>query len=154
LFPYRCDKLETQLEIKNSKGEIVGVLINKDLNVLFRQAKTPYSTTGYEIAEDESQIKLTFSGTETIISAGDRSNNELGNLKIVGTNEITKKYQSYYNRPPAEITNGKNWVSDCNGLVQESSLPLAGPQTISSYPRRLSIELRPNLALNFYYNQR
>lgn len=131
LFPDGCTKLSNQQEVKNSNGQIIGVLEPQKEKVLFKQAKQPYSETGFVIEPSAPSVTLMSSKDETNVIALGKNGAELGRLTVLGSIELPTRFTSF-NRPAVDILSGGNLTSDCNGLttpLQGSNPPSAKPKT-------------------------
>lgn len=131
LFPYRCRSLKTRVEVKNKKGEVVGILEPSSKYAVFKPAKMPFQSLGYTLDERLGQIRVEENGDQTQVTvlkvtSANALSQELGTLTIKGETTLPTRFRSY-NRPRPQFGNGQKWTADCNGLLPERSSSAPDP---------------------------
>lgn len=118
-----CEKPFTgSREIKNSNGEIIGLVETAGDNLLFRQVKAPFSKTSATIDEKKPVMKLSAADKVTTMSVLSQE----GGSPLSGIAKVEGSFENYarrnYGATPLKIGDSKDLISDCNGLKKDESV--------------------------------
>lgn len=108
-------------EIKNSKGEIIGLAETVGDSILFRQVKAPFSKTSATVDDEKPIMKLSAENKVTTMTVLSKE----GGSTLPGIAKIEGSFENYarrsYGATPLKIGDSKDLISDCNGLKKDES---------------------------------